>query len=92
MSELQIERCDSCGSAWFPARLRCPRCGGSAFTPTSAGAGIVEEISASIASVRLDAGPVVIARVESRAGTGARVVLDRDAGGQIRARNAPPHE
>jgi uncharacterized OB-fold protein len=68
VTELQIQRCTSCAAHWFPDRLRCPDCGG-ALQHTGAGEGRVEEQTtlrrtsgARLASVRLDAGPVVIAR------------------------------
>jgi uncharacterized OB-fold protein len=69
VSELQIFHCTACGVHLFPERLRCPRCGGRSFERVPAGPGRVEERTRlrdgpRLGSVRLDKGPVVIARVE----------------------------
>lgn len=37
----RINVCLGCGDAHFPARLRCPRCGGRAFAPQAVGAATV---------------------------------------------------
>jgi uncharacterized OB-fold protein len=71
--------CEACGWAVFPARALCPRCGAAAWREEPAAGGTVEEVSrtrqATIASVRLDRGPVVIVRVENGVGRGSRVDL-----------------
>jgi uncharacterized OB-fold protein len=71
--------CESCGRAAFPARALCPRCGSSSWREEPAGPGVVEEITrtadAVIASVRLDKGPLVVARVAEGAGPGDRLDL-----------------
>lgn len=59
--------CRACGHAFFPPRALCSRCGESAPHRTAtAGIGVVEQITdtadATVASVRLEQGPVVIAR------------------------------
>lgn len=98
MSELKIFRCERCGTAWFPERLRCPRCGGVAFARIPAGAGRVEETTTLrrapgsdgtiLGSVRLDARPVVIARLDAGVTSGARVRLHALSDNVIWARPA----
>ena len=82
MTELQIQRCSNCASNWFPERLRCPSCGG-ALRWVASGDGTVEErttlhrqTGATLASVRLDAGPVVIARLTDEAQHRVRLIVD----------------
>ncbi len=82
MSELQIIRCES--SAMFPDRLRCPDRGTSNFTRAHAGPELVEEETTlrrrptedgelvRIGSVRLDAGPMLVVRLERVPRAGAR--------------------
>lgn len=38
---LHINACLDCGEAHFPARLRCPRCGGRSFAPQAVDAATV---------------------------------------------------
>ena len=87
MSELQIMRCSACGRAMFPDRLRCPHCSAGSFTRIPAGAGLVEEETTlrrppaedgeqvRIGSVRLDAGPMLVVRLDPLARAGARVTI-----------------
>ncbi len=91
MTELQIQRCPACDTTWFPDRLRCPTCGGP-LNRIAAGAGTVEEHTTlrrqndtKIASVRLDAGPVVIARLADATKAQPRVRLTVDDNGAITA-------
>ena len=84
MTELQIQRCPACDTSWFPDRLRCPTCGGP-LNRIAAGAGTVEERTTlrrqndtKIASVRLDAGPVVIARLIGDTGRRVRLIVNDD--------------
>jgi len=67
----------SCGRAAFPSRALCPRCGSASWREEPAGPGVVEEITrtddAVIASVRLDKGPLVVARVAEGARPGDRL-------------------
>jgi uncharacterized OB-fold protein len=98
LSELHIQRCETCGVALFPDRLRCPRCRGRALTRVPAGPGLVEQETAlrrqrsaddcaiRLGSVRLDVGPVIIARLESDANAGANVRLTVEQTGAIWAR------
>jgi uncharacterized OB-fold protein len=85
MTALEIQRCQTCADSWFPDRLRCPRCGGRDFSRIPAGRGTVEETTAKLGSIRLDAGPVVIASVRDGTKRGARVSLDHKPDGEIRA-------
>jgi uncharacterized protein len=86
---LKIQRCARCGTKWFPERLGCGRCGGRTFSRIPAGPGTLEEVMGTLGSVRLDAGPVVIARVDPGTSAGSRVLLERHERGQTWARNAP---
>ena len=76
---LYVSSCRSCGRRAFPPRALCPHCGGAAWSREPAGQGVVEEATrvgaVSLASVRLDAGPVVVARLDADAGPGDRVEL-----------------
>jgi uncharacterized OB-fold protein len=86
VSELQIFRCGGCGLHLFPERLRCPRCGGVRFDRVPAGPGRVEEQTrlrdgVRLGSVRLDAGPVVVARLEGD--PSGEVILEQHADGAI---------
>jgi uncharacterized OB-fold protein len=74
-----VSVCEACGAAAFPARALCSRCGEAAWRDEPAGAGTVEEVTrtreATLASVRLDLGPVVIVRVDDAVEPGARLDL-----------------
>jgi uncharacterized OB-fold protein len=76
---LYVSLCRSCGRRAFPPRALCPDCGGAAWIREPAGQGVVEEATRvgalSLASVRLDTGPVVVARLDADAGPGDRVEL-----------------
>jgi uncharacterized OB-fold protein len=101
-SELEIQRCEACGACLFPARLRCPTCGGVRLAAIPAGPGLVEEETrllhppgavdgpVQLGSIRLRSGPVVIARLDEGAGVGAAVRLELVAGGTIWARAGTP--
>jgi uncharacterized OB-fold protein len=105
LTELQIFRCETCGTSLFPARLRCPDCGGTRFTQGNAGPGSVEEETTlrrapthvapthvRLGSVRLAAGPVVIARLEHGATAGANVRLEQAPDGAVKAHRAEDRE
>ncbi len=95
MSDLEIQQCKDCGTCWFPERLRCPRCGGRAFGRIPAGPGTVEEVTAPggavqrLGSIRLDAGPIVIAALQNGIDPGVCVALETDHEGRIGAHRAP---
>jgi len=101
MSEttLTVFRCRACGEALFPARYRCPRCGAADWTDEAAPAGVIEESTvvrhrvgasggsdAHLASVRTEAGAVVIARLDEPQRAGERVRLTIDDAMRVRAR------
>jgi uncharacterized OB-fold protein len=93
LTELQIQRCGTCGTNLFPARLHCPDCGGTELRNVPAGPGRVEEETTlrrpepgvRLGSVRLQAGPVVIARLAETAGAGVEVRLEELRNGAIHA-------
>jgi uncharacterized OB-fold protein len=93
LTELQIQRCDKCDTHLFPERLRCPGCGGTELRHVPAGRGRVEEDTTlrrpqpgvRLGSIRLDAGPVVIARLGDDSG-GEKVRLEQTPDGAIHAR------
>lgn len=98
MTELEIQRCEACGVGLFPSRLRCPRCGEVPAEGVPAGPGRVEEETrvrrrrdettpVRLGSVRLDAGPIVIARLSDEAGVGSTVRLEVTPDGAIWARS-----
>ena len=86
--DLVVWVCRTCGRAAFPRRALCPACGGASWRHERAEEGVVEEITTVkhaveaadrpaviLASVRLDTGPVVVARLERPADPGTRVGL-----------------
>jgi uncharacterized OB-fold protein len=99
VSELEIQLCDACGVALFPDRLRCPRCGEQPAKRVPAGPGRVEQQTevrrprdqtvgpVRLASVRLDAGPVVIARLAERTDPETVVRLEVTPDGAIWGRS-----
>jgi len=85
---LVVSVCRTCGQTLFPRRALCPACGGASWRLERAEDGVVEEATTVrhaveatdapavvLASVRLDAGPVIVACLEGQAGTGGRVEL-----------------
>jgi uncharacterized OB-fold protein len=99
VSELQIQRCQRCGTHAFPDRLWCPRCGAVELRHVPAGPGGVEEDTTlrrllahepvRLGTVRLQAGPFVIARLPTETGAGTQVRLERAPTGAIWARATP---
>ena len=84
MSELRVQVCAACGEAVFPERVLCPRCGSRDWHEAPAGPGTAEQVTThraggEIASVALDAGPVVVARADGVL-PGSRVALEDDQG------------
>jgi uncharacterized OB-fold protein len=89
---LELQVCEGCGRAFFPARTLCPGCGGTGFHLEPARAGVVEEVTArtgadgtavEIASVRLAGGPVVIARLTAQVAAGIEVVVEDEGGAPV---------
>ena len=95
MTELQVQRCDRCVTSVFPDRLWCPGCGAQTLQHVPAGPGRVEEETTlrratdpvRLGTVRLDAGPLVIARLSRQARTGTQVHLELTPSGTIWARS-----
>jgi uncharacterized OB-fold protein len=89
MRGLPVSTCSNCGHAVFPARLLCPRCGGSGWTISEVDDGVVEDAtvvrrapggplpaSVSLGTVRVEGGILVPARIEPGAEPGARVRVE----------------
>ena len=103
MTELEIQRCERCEKSAFPDRLWCPGCGAAELRHQPAGPGRVEEEttlrrppataaqdeSVRLGTVRLHAGPLVIARLAPGAGAGIQVRLERTTACAIWARASP---
>jgi uncharacterized OB-fold protein len=101
MSELQVQRCRRCGTVAFPDRLWCPGCGAGELSHEPAGPGSVEQETTlrrlpapehepvRIGTVRLRAGPLIIARLAQAVQAGTEVRLDRTPAGWIWARATP---
>ena len=88
MSGLPIQVCASCGERLFPERLFCPRCGGDDFRMEIADRGLVEEVTVlrrapgrdldppvQLATVALEAGPRIVARVEETVEPGDEAIV-----------------
>jgi uncharacterized OB-fold protein len=75
-----MKRCASCGRLAFPPRLWCPDCGAGEWRDAEWPAGIVETAAEGIATIALDGGPPVLARLDDDAAPGTRVTLGADAG------------
>jgi uncharacterized OB-fold protein len=83
MKELSVPVCSN-GHAVFPPRVLCPRCGSRDWHDEQAGPGTAVQVTTHragghVASVVLDAGPVVVARADGIA-PGSRVELEDDQG------------
>lgn len=97
MTELQIQRCERCGTSAFPDRLWCPGCGAADLSQRRAGPGRVEEETTlrrsaepvRLGTVRLDSGPLIVARLATGTGAGTQVWLDRTPERTIWARATP---
>jgi hypothetical protein len=95
--------CVRCDTAAFPRPLWCPRCGGDAWREEELGAGLVEETTfvrrapgrslqppPRLGTVRLDAGPVLVARLDPGAAAGGRVWVELDGGAPVARPIRPP--
>src|SRR6185312_4314213 len=95
MTDLRIQHCEACGTDAFPDRLWCPGCGVATLQHVPAGPGRVEQETTlrrsaepiRLGTVRLDSGPLVIARLATGAKAGSRVRLERTSEGTIWARD-----
>lgn len=85
--------CRSCGLAVFPSRSLCARCGGASWLRRTAKSGILGEATTlrrargrqlecpiRLGTVRLDAGPAVVVRLDQEVAPGTRVVLETIGG------------
>jgi uncharacterized OB-fold protein len=85
---IELAACTGCGAAFFPARLICPRCGGSGWSAQVVREGVVEETTCVrhaigtpdgeprvLATVRLPAGQRVVAGLDHQLPRGSRVEL-----------------
>ena len=95
--------CATCGRAAFPAPSWCPACGGDEWREEELGAGTVSETTfvrrapgrriaapVRVGSVRLDVGPVVVARLAPGATSASRVWVELDGGAPIARPLRPP--
>jgi uncharacterized protein len=102
VSGLPVSICSACGHAVFPARLLCPRCGGSDLKIREVDAGVVEEATVvrrapggplpapvQVGAVRVADGPLVLARLEPSVTSGDSVRLEYRDGVPV-ARNRTP--
>lgn len=90
---VSLSACRECGAAYFPRRLLCPHCGACSWTTISVTAGTVEEVTTVhraigarrdpvvLATVRLDTGHRVVARMPEVAPRDSRVTLTQHEGG-----------
>ena len=94
MSGLAV--CLGCGRGAFPRPSWCPACGADRWREEELGAGTIEETTfvrrapgralahpVRLGSVRLDVGPVVVARLLPGASAGCRVWLELDGGAPV---------
>jgi len=76
---LPIPVCAACGTAAFPPRVLCARCGGAEWIAEPVESGIVEAVTeldgTHIAAIRTPLGPVVIARLKTDAHPGDSLSL-----------------
>jgi uncharacterized OB-fold protein len=77
---VKIRRCRRCGRHAFPPPLWCPDCAGDAWDEVEAGPGTVESVTVTregvrVGTVRLEAGPPVVVRLDDGAEVGARLIL-----------------
>jgi uncharacterized OB-fold protein len=86
---LRITVCVGCGTAAWPPRARCPVCGSGDWSVGDGSRGraeqttdVVGDPTVRLATVRLDAGPVVVARADGVA-AGATVTLQSDDGALV---------
>ncbi|TDY15809.1 hypothetical protein B0G81_8910 [Paraburkholderia sp. BL6665CI2N2] len=96
---IKVFRCTQCGATLFPARYLCPSCGGAEWSALDAESGTVTAATVvryrvgadssggvPLASVATQAGPIVVARLDSPAEIGDTVNLALDAQHRIVAR------
>lgn len=93
MRGVPIGVCMTCGHRVFPDRLLCSVCGGGEWRHEWVSRGVVDEVTTltrsrgrtydppiRLASVQLQSGPRVIARLAHELGPGEEVMLDVESG------------
>jgi hypothetical protein len=70
--------CAGCGLAAWPVPAMCRRCGSLRFDEVPAPDGVLEEVADGLGTVRVGAGPMVLARVEGAAPGDAVALEVRD--------------
>jgi uncharacterized OB-fold protein len=91
---ITVSACGSCEWKGMPERLWCPRCGADRMATFQAREGTLEEITVArrasaagapvrVASVRIEGGGALIARLEGALSEGALVELDDDEGAPV---------
>jgi uncharacterized OB-fold protein len=96
---LQVPVCRECRRPAFPPPRACPNCGATDWEERPAGAGAVEQLTTlrrvagaaidpplRLVSVRLEAGPVLIARAGESVEVGSTVAIVTLADGALEAR------
>jgi uncharacterized OB-fold protein len=77
---LLVDVCTACGTAVFPPRVLCRRCGGRERREAAVERGVLEAVTerdgTRIGEVRIPLGPAVVARVVSDARCGDEVELE----------------
>jgi hypothetical protein len=73
-----VAACTGCGLAAWPRPAMCRRCGSLRFGSVAAPDGVLEEVAGGLGTVRVGAGPVVVARVEGAAPGDAVALEVRD--------------
>jgi uncharacterized OB-fold protein len=90
---ITVSACASCEWKGLPERLWCPRCGAEGVATFQAREGTLEEITTArrassagpvrVASVRIEGGGAVIARLEGELAEGTLVELSDDHGAAV---------
>lgn len=91
---LHLSACCGCGASYFPARLRCHRCGGYAFEQRACPEGIVAGVSrvhrapagcgfSFLVDIQAGEGVSIVAAARQRPVVGARVALDQGEDGAV---------
>jgi uncharacterized OB-fold protein len=93
MTGVLVAQCAGCGRLAFPAPLVCHRCGADSWQTSRIDTGVAEEVAnvlhavggtseaVTVGSVRLDDGPLVVARVLGDIEPGQPVRVARTEGG-----------
>lgn len=87
---MMLRACIACGHTVFPARLRCPRCGGTAWRDDPCYTGVIEAVTAiqpadpvHLATVRTAHHVRLIVRLASAMTPGASVALHEAGDGAV---------